>query len=106
ATLAVAALGLAGWLGWQVQEQSGELARLRTEARQAKARDAELVQLREEVKGFESNVALVSSPSVLVCPLRPALGTTAAPLGSRAVLYVAADHQHWYFTARGLRERP
>ena len=106
ATLAVAALGLSGWLGWQVEEQSGELARLRTEARQAKDRDAELVRLRQEVKSFEGSAALVSSPSVLVCPLRPALGTTAAPLGARAVLYVAADHQHWYFTARGLQESP
>ena len=106
ATLAVAALGLSGWLGWQVEEQSGELARLRTEARQAQVREAELVQLRQEVKAFESSVALVSSPLVLVCPLRPAVGTTAAPLGARAVLYVAADHQHWYFTARGLQESP
>ena len=106
ATLAVAALGLSGWLGWQVEEQNGELARLRTEARQAKDRDAELVRLRQEIKSFEGSVALVSSPSVLVCPLRAALGTTAAPLGARAVLYVAADHQHWYFTARGLQESP
>jgi hypothetical protein len=106
ATLAVAALGLSGWLGYQMQEQNGELARLRTEAAQAKGRDAELTRLREEVKSFESNVALVSSPSVLVCPLRAADGSTAAPLGARAVLFVAADHQHWYFTARGLKESP
>lgn len=101
-------LGLAGWLGWQVQEQSGQLAGLRAEARQAKEHSAELIRLREAVKTLESDVALASSPSVLVCSLRAAEHAPAgsSSLATRAVLYVANDHQHWYFTARGLKESP
>lgn len=108
AVAAVGLLGLSGWLGWQMQEQSGELARLRTEARQAKGHTAELAGLREQVRTLESNLALASSPSVLVWPLRAAANAPAglSSLATRAVLYVANDHQHWYFTARGLKESP
>ncbi|MEO8502857.1 MAG: anti-sigma factor [Acidobacteriota bacterium] len=108
ATLAVGLLGLSGWLAWQVQEQNGEIARLRTEARQAKEAGQELVRMREAMRSLEGNVALASSASVLVCPLRTAVGAPSglSTVGMRAVLYVATDHQHWFFTARGLKESP
>jgi hypothetical protein len=104
AVLAVGLLGLSGWLTLQMQEQSGELARLRAEAQQAKARETESVKLREEVKALRGNFSLITSPAVSVCTLRAAPNAPNPQPAARGVLYVAADHQHWYLSLRGLRE--
>ena len=47
----------------------------------------------------------MTSPAVLVSPMRPVDGRASrrSSPGARGVLFVAADHQHWYMTLRGLQ---
>ena len=103
ASVALACLGLSAWLWLGLQEQRAEIDRLRAE------RDG----LREQVAALESEgggelaalrqrLGLVTSPAVEVMPLRPVDGEAAAPPRSRGVLYVAADHQHWFLSVDGL----
>src|SRR4030095_2325711 len=44
----------------------------------------------------------VTSPAVLVSPMRPS-GEAPLQPGARGVLFVAADHQHWVLSLEGLQ---
>jgi len=107
ATLALAFAGAAAWLWLLQQEQRTEIVQLRHELeaqRQLAARvsqDSE--QARTEIEKMRSHFALVTSPSVEVRPLRPVGG---GQTQARGMLFVAADHQHWYLSVEGLRPPP
>ena len=96
AALAVALLGASGWLFLENQEQRADLVRLDLEARR-------LAGALEEVGAARANVALLTSPGVEFCPLRPGAG---GPLAASGMLFVAADHQHWYLAVHGLQACP
>jgi Anti-sigma-K factor rskA len=107
ATLAVAALGVAGWLFVQVEEQRATIVRLESTLRQEQAR-ATTAQAAAELNaqsGAAASLALVTSPAVEVCALRPSQSGAAQP-AARGALFVAADHQHWYLAVHGLRPAP
>ncbi|HVT59120.1 MAG TPA: anti-sigma factor [Thermoanaerobaculia bacterium] len=104
AALVLALVGLSGWLVQTLAEQNQTIARLgqeRDEARQrfeeTSSRTRQLLQALGEMQG---KLALVTSPAVEISSLRP---VGAAPPEARGVLFVAADHQHWYMTLSGLR---
>ncbi len=104
ASLALVALGAAAWLFVGLQEREASVARLRAELRELRARSVELDAAGAEARAAAANLALVSSPTVEFCALRP------APEGpqptARGMLFVAADHQHWYLALHGLQAPP
>jgi len=103
AVLALAFAGLSFWL-WQLQQgQSTQIAQLRRELeaqRQLAARvGQDSQQARTEMEKMRARFALVTSPSVQVRPLEPVGG---GQIQARGMLFVAADHQHWYLSVEGL----
>jgi hypothetical protein len=90
-------LALGGYCGWLLTEQTrlkgtiadlqGEVAAERLRAEQAMAG------MRTATERMRENFQLVTTPAVAVSPLRP-VGDEASP--ARGLLFVAADHQHWY----------
>jgi hypothetical protein len=104
AVLALVFAGLSVWL-WQLQQgQSAEIAQLRQEIaaqrRLATQMSQDSQQARTEMEQMRSRFALVTSPSVEVRPLRPVGG---GQIQARGMLFVAADHQHWYLSLEGLQ---
>ncbi len=102
AGLAVAALGLAGFLLARLESQRSQLARLEAEVVTLRSQTAALAARERETR---SQLALVASPGVEVCALRPrrAAAGERRPFG---VLYLAADHQHWYLALHDLEALP
>jgi len=109
AMLALAMLGLSVWLYSQVGAQQATIASLRNELARERSRSegaiAKVRQLETDSLDLTEKFSLVTSPAVLVSPMRPVTrpGQPAAQPGARGVLFVAADHQHWYMTLRGLQ---
>ncbi|HEV8579070.1 MAG TPA: anti-sigma factor, partial [Thermoanaerobaculia bacterium] len=106
ATLCFALLGLSAWLYLQMGQQRQTIARLQDEliAERNRAEEAseEARKVRASVQGLREKFGLVTSPAVLVSPMRPA-GEAPLQPGARGVLFVAADHQHWYLSLEGLQ---
>jgi hypothetical protein len=109
AMLALAMLGLSLWLYSQVGAQQARIASLRNELSRERSRSegaiAKVRQLETDSLDLNEKFSLVTSPAVLVSPMRP-MGRPGQPPvqpGARGVLFVAADHQHWYMTLRGLQ---
>jgi hypothetical protein len=109
AMLALAMLGLSVWLYSQVGAQQATIASLRNELARERSRSegaiAKVRQLETDSLDLTEKFSLVTSPAVLVSPMRPVTrpGQPAPQPGARGVLFVAADHQHWYMTLRGLQ---
>jgi hypothetical protein len=111
AALAAAVIGLGAFsLGlWRELGQAREQLLRQAADRQALAgRLAELERegslaavARDELAATREQLALVTAPTTEVCPLRPPARQPVAPQ-ARGLLYVAADHQHWYLRAQGL----
>jgi Anti-sigma-K factor rskA len=113
ATLAFALLGLSVWLYSQLGAQRAALGtqratiddlrhelsreRSRSEGAIAKVREIEADSL-----DLHEKFSLVTSPAVQVSPLRP-MGRPPLQPDARGVLFVAADHQHWYMALQGLQ---
>ncbi len=113
ATLAFALLGLSLWLYSQLGAQRAALGaqratiddlrhelsreRSRSEGAIAKVREIEADSL-----DLHEKFSLVTSPAVQVSPLRP-MGRPPLQPDARGVLFVAADHQHWYMALQGLQ---
>lgn len=102
ATLALALGGLSLWLILEWAEQASTLASLQRELaetrRQAEQSEARVRELSGSMARMEENFTLVTSAAVTVSPLRPAEESSAA----RGMLFVAADHQHWYLSVHDL----
>lgn len=106
AGLALLAVGFALSMLSTVRQQRRQLAALQAEVEQLSASQADAPELAEGVARLRENLGLVSSRGVGICALRPteAVGESEdAPYG---VLFVAADHQHWYVRVHGLEPEP
>jgi len=104
AALILALLGTCGWLVYDLRERRAAIARL-AEQRDAALRhagevEARLGRLSSQVGSMRDGFSVVTSPAVEVCNLR---AVTPEQADARGMLFVAADHQHWYMSLRGLR---
>ncbi|MBV8201111.1 MAG: anti-sigma factor [Acidobacteria bacterium] len=104
AALILALLGTCGWLFLGLRQQEAVVARLAAQRnaalRHAGEAEGRLGRLRSQVVSMRDSLAVVTSPAAEVCNLRP----SAAEMGNaRGVLFVAADHQHWTMSLRGVR---
>jgi anti-sigma-K factor RskA len=106
ATLCLALLGLSAWLYLQLGQQRQTIARLQDELIAEKNRAEEAVAAARRSQSSDQDLrqtlALITSRAVQVSPMRPAGAAPPQP-GARGVLFVAADHQHWYLSLEGLQ---
>lgn len=106
ATLALLFLGLAAWLYTGLVQQEETIARLtremETQKRRADQTAAEMERAREQLAEARERFSVVTSPAVEVSPLRP-MGPQP---NARGILFVAADHQHWYLSLDELEPAP
>ncbi len=104
AALILALLGTCGWLYLGLREQGATIARLAAQRDLALRRAGEvedrLARLSRQVSNMRDSFSVVTSPAVEVCNLRAVAPEQGAAGG---ILFVAADHQHWYMSLRGLR---
>lgn len=109
ATTALLFLGLSVWLYTGLVQQEETIARLtrevETQKRRADQATAEMEQARARMNRMREHFAVVTSPAVEVSPMRPA-GETPVQPDARGMLFVAADHQHWYLSLEGLEPAP
>lgn len=103
AALVVALLATCAWFYRGLLDQAATIARLGDErdAAQRRAEDlaARLAHQAVEMTGMRQSFSVVTSPAVEVCALRPVAPDAGDAHG---ILFVAADHQHWYMSLRGL----
>jgi hypothetical protein len=106
ASLAVLALGLSGLLFYKWQQDRETIARLNQELKEERSRAAgafaEVRKMRSDSLDMRQKMELVTSPTVAVSALRP-MGAPPLQPGARGLLFVAADHQHWYLSLKGLQ---
>lgn len=100
----IAALGIGYALSMvgTVRRQQEELGRLRAD-------EQRLVEVESELAATRDAMQLVSSRGVAICPLRPvgaADDASANGQGPYGLLFLAADHQHWYVRVAGLDAAP
>lgn len=102
ACLALLFAGTTAWLWIDRVDQDARMAELldQIEAQRRMAGEAteEAEQLRNEMGNMRERYALVTSPNVQVMPMRPVGDQPRA----RGMLFVGADHQHWYMSLEGL----
>lgn len=102
ASLALVFAGLSGWLYLEQARQKEEIAQLRSDLQRAGQAAAEMERMRDELARMRDTLTLVTSPAVIVSPMRPSGAPPTQP-GARGTLFVAADHQHWYLRVEGLQ---
>jgi hypothetical protein len=106
AALILGLLGVSGWLFHGLTKRDEAVARLTAQRAEAlqQVSDAEARLRRAEVaaKSMRQSFSVVTSPAVEVCALRPS-SPMPAVAGAHGILFVAADHQHWYMSLRGLQ---
>ena len=101
AGLTALAIGLAATMLGTVREQRAQIAQLESRIEQLAGDSIARAELEEGLAAAQENLQLVSSRGVEICALRP---TTAAASGKgpHGLLFLAADHQHWYVKVTGL----
>ncbi|HEY4589794.1 MAG TPA: hypothetical protein VII86_11245, partial [Thermoanaerobaculia bacterium] len=108
ATLALALLGLSGWLYSRVGAQRATIAGLQRQlsSERAKSEGAAAWVRRHENESLDLRQSL--ELPVLVSSLRPVGPAGQPPLqpDAHGMLFVAADHQHWYLSLQGLQPAP
>jgi hypothetical protein len=101
ASLAVLALGLSGLLYYKWQQDRETIARLNQELTEERSRAAgafaQVRKMQSDSLDIRQKMELVTSPTVAVSALRP------LQPAARGLLFVAADHQHWYLSLKGLQ---
>ena len=109
AATALLFLGLSAWLYTGLVQQEETIARLtqemETQKRRADQAAAEMEQARTRMARMREHFAVVTSPAVEVSPMRP-MGAPPVQPNARGMLFVAADHQHWYLSLEGLEPAP
>lgn len=109
AATALLLLGLSAWLYTGLVQQEETIARLtrevETQKRRADQAAADMEQARARMNRMREHFSVVTSPAVEVSPLRP-MGETPVQPNARGMLFVAADHQHWYLSLEGLEPAP
>lgn len=101
ACLAVAFVGLSLWQSTHLAEQRSTIEDLAGRLQEAHTQIADLEDYKEGLRQAKNNLALVSSPGVEVCTLRPA-EEELVQQNARGTLFVAADHKSWYMRLEGL----
>lgn len=106
AALAIVLFGVVGFQQLRLADQTATIDSL---ASQINVKNVELASLSDEYRTqldrMQSQLALVTSEGVEVCPLRPQAAEAAAT-GARGALFVASDHQHWYLRIDDLEPCP
>ena len=103
ASLALIFAGSTVWLYDQwitVQAKTTELGQLLEEERRRGQEKGPVEELRAEVASLREKLDMVTTPAVEVSPLRPEGDLQPE---ARGLLFVAADHQHWYLNVEGLQ---
>ena len=104
ASLALIFAGSSAWLYDQwitEQTKTTQLGQLLEEERRRSLQGNEPVEaLRAEVASLREKLDMVTTPAVEVSPLRPEGNLQPE---ARGLLFVAADHQHWYLNMEGLQ---
>jgi hypothetical protein len=104
AALILALLGTCGWLLNNLRERRDAIVRLAVQRdaalQHAGEAEARLRRLTSQVSSLRDSFSVMTSPAVEVCNLRAA---TPEQADARGMLFVAADHQHWAMSLRGLR---
>ena len=101
ASLAVALAGISGYQAKQLAGQRATIDRLSQRLEEIEARTPAVAAVRGQLAEMRQRMALITGRGVEICALRP-MGAEPSQAGSRGVLYVAPDHQHWYLTIEGL----
>ena len=106
AALAFLMLGLSAWLYLQLGEQRQTIAQLEEQLIAERARIAEVEAESQRIQAasldMRQKFELVTSHAVEVSPMRP-VGEPPLQPAARGILFVKADHQHWYMALDGLR---
>lgn len=93
----------------QLRASEGELAELSRELASVEGREqamaAQLARANEQMAGITERLAIITQPGAEACPLRPVGEDPMLPVAS-GILYIAADHQHWYLKVTGLEPVP
>lgn len=99
AALILALAGLSGWLYLRQVRMEETIAHLEGEVAGARLEGERAVAgMRTEMERMRERFTLVTTPAVTASPLRPA----DEQMPARGILYVAADHQHWYLAVHDL----
>ena len=106
ATLALALLGLSLWQFTQMGALRETVARLEGEVKSERARANQAVavaqRLQTDALSLQQKFQLVTSHAVEVSPMRP-VGPSPVQPAANGILFIAADHQHWYLRVRNLQ---
>jgi hypothetical protein len=106
AALAFLMLGLSAWLYLQVGEQRQTIAQLEEQLIAERVRIAEVEAESQRIQAasldMRQKFELVTSHAVEVSPMRP-VGEPPLQPAARGILFVKADHQHWYMALDGLQ---
>lgn len=112
ATVALAALGLAGWLAIELFHREAVLADLRQALAASPAAETDLAELADDLRGLHEqmaalreSMAIVTSPRVEICPLRPPDPEAPQP-AARGLVYFEPVDGRWLATAEGLEPAP
>ena len=103
ASLALIFAGSTAWLYDQwitAQANTTRLGQLLEEERHRGQEKGPAEELRAEVARLREKLDMVTTPAVEVSPLRPEGNLQPE---ARGLLFVAADHQHWYLNVEGLQ---
>lgn len=99
------ALGLCGWLFSELGQARDQIAALRGRVETISVRQQELQAARERLVRAADTLTMVTTPGIEACVLRPVGSAPPQPV-ARGLLYIAADHQHWYLRLTGLDPAP
>lgn len=106
AALAFLMVGLSAWLYLQVGEQRQTIAQLEDQLAAERTRVAEMESESRRIQSASLDareaLELVTSHAVEVSPMRP-VGALPVQPEARGILFVRADHQHWYMSLEGLQ---
>jgi anti-sigma-K factor RskA len=111
ASLALALAGVSGYQAAQLADQRATINALSRRLEDVESRTPTVAAVRGQLAEMRQRMALITGRGVEICALKP-MAVEAAQADpnradaswadSRGVLYVAADHQHWYLTVEGL----
>ncbi len=106
AALAFLMVGLSAWLYLQVGEQRQTIVQLEDQLAAERTRVAEMEAESRRIQSASLDareaLELVTSHAVEVSPMRP-VGELPVQPQARGILFVRADHQHWYMSLEGLQ---
>ena len=104
AVVALAAIGLAGFLWAELESSRDAIARLEQDQQRLTARFEERTLGAEGPEALAELVSAVTMPGVEMCPMRPVGDPPLVP-GAFAVLYMPPGERAWYVVARDLEPR-